>query len=185
MQVLRAVFAILVLMVASCSNAEMSPAVDTADDGRISLMAHPGGCRGCHEGMGTTLPSHPPPANVCSDCHAALADGMEKQHGPFALGDCLACHVPHASSFPALGRRPEPELCSQCHSDLLLCPGAHRVMDHGNGLSRCTACHGAHGGSKPYLLLDGGLDSASAVLPLKTVPASLLPKTGMGMPAGR
>jgi predicted CXXCH cytochrome family protein len=75
------------------------------------------GCTTCHgvtSGTDTTVIKLVSPANeLCFTCHDKSTDAV--LHGPYAQGNCIFCHSPHASDFPnQLLALPE-NLCMGCH----------------------------------------------------------------------
>ncbi len=95
---------------------------------------------------------------LCAECHDdkagdALGAGGKTVHSPAEDGDCLACHLPHKSEFPALLRLSDPieRLCFECHdaSDVLA------VEPHGDmepAERNCIECHDPHASAEEKLL---------------------------------
>jgi predicted CXXCH cytochrome family protein len=115
------------------------------------LHAHIGGCSLCHI-VNEEWPLATSKFELCAtpDCHAALKDAPEQQHGPFGIHDCTICHRPHTSEHEHLLVRPHPDLCTYCHDKLMTCPAASPSFAPAD--PACTVCHGAHGGERPFLL---------------------------------
>ena len=111
----------------------------------MRLHAHPGACQDCHRIDDEDYALLAPLPELCSrsGCHAELASGKPHLHGPFALGDCRACHLPHSSAASGLLTWPRTRLCLSCHPSgaLRTCPSAADPER-----SECSACHDAHGG---------------------------------------
>ncbi len=86
---------------------------------------------------------------TCAGCHDDVQRTWPRVHGPVAAGDCLWCHQPHESRFPALLVRGSPDLCLQCHlfelEESLSAPHEDLQRD-------CLSCHRGHGGDNPYFL---------------------------------
>ncbi len=105
-------------------------------------------CEGCHafgKGTGLKLPRE----KLCLSCHTDFIRGPFV-HGPVAVGDCLACHLPHKSENPALLTLAKDRLCENCHQERRLARRMHnRVSEH--GLS-CAQCHDPHDGDASYFL---------------------------------
>lgn len=107
-------------------------------------------CNDCHaqnksENDGLIRPKQ----ELCFVCHDAIINGPFV-HGPVAVGDCLACHLPHSSTFPALLRKGPEELCQSCHREERLAATMHqRVTDREMA---CGECHGPHSGEARYFL---------------------------------
>jgi predicted CXXCH cytochrome family protein len=57
---------------------------------------------------------------------------------------CVTCHEPHRSEYPALLRRPVPEICQECHTAA--------DVHYGHSVSACATCHRLHGAALPHLL---------------------------------
>lgn len=90
-----------------------------------------------------------PRLELCAVCHPDFLHGTF-QHGPAAVGDCLACHQPHSSINPALLVVDKKVLCSRCHREERLAQGMHdRFRDKGIG---CIECHDPHAGDDRFFL---------------------------------
>lgn len=82
-----------------------------------------------------------PPRELCGVCHTGFLKGR-LAHGPAAVGECLACHLPHSSTYPSLLKRNVNELCSMCHQEPRVSGKMHDSFTH-KGLS-CVDCHDPH-----------------------------------------
>ncbi len=51
---------------------------------------------------------------LCLTCHPLGDDKV--QHRPYELGDCIVCHSPHASDFPAHTWVSQQDTCLGCHA---------------------------------------------------------------------
>jgi predicted CXXCH cytochrome family protein len=60
-----------------------------------------------------------------------------------AEGDCLACHKPHASEFPSLGKAKSPDLCTKCH-DLAKPELSQKHLGKVGPTTDCVSCHAPH-----------------------------------------
>jgi predicted CXXCH cytochrome family protein len=70
--------------------------------------------------------------------------GREK-HGPYKIGMCDGCHLPHQCTEPKLLLGKQPDLCFTCHStEDFKNKNVHRPVAEG----RCSDCHGTH--TSPY-----------------------------------
>lgn len=89
---------------------------------------------------------------LCNDCHSLQSKnfaqtGHAKVRGIGVSGEqiqCLGCHLPHASEYPALTKLPGDALCVACHSGYT----AHHFLSFGSvkqGELECVACHEPHG----------------------------------------
>ncbi|OGW28503.1 MAG: hypothetical protein A2X59_10320 [Nitrospirae bacterium GWC2_42_7] len=75
---------------------------------------------------------------VSAKCHITM--GKDKfVHGPIAVGDCIACHVPTSKhKFTPITN--VGALCYKCHDRVDTKKGQHKPVKEGN----CTKCHDAH-----------------------------------------
>lgn len=76
------------------------------------------GCTACHQvktekGV-TTVTLLSPVNQLCLTCHT-LESG-KSVHRPYKLGDCIVCHSPHASDFPAHTWVAHQDTCLGCHA---------------------------------------------------------------------
>jgi predicted CXXCH cytochrome family protein len=105
-------------------------------------------CNDCHDQTkpdGLVLPVR----ELCFKCHVNFIRGAQV-HGPVAVGDCMACHLPHSSPNHSLLKFPKNETCSACHQEERLTPGMHdRVTEKG---MVCVDCHDPHFGDAHYFL---------------------------------
>lgn len=145
---------------------------------------HPGvaddKCQMCHQPHGDQTNHLLPMASpaFCLKCHTFTAEQRARHGGELAgQGDCLTCHLPHASRNPKLlvnlhrpvteagcdachaaggpGRivlqSEEKELCLTCHSEIAaLLKKSHSHAPAREG--KCTACHAPHGSVEPFFL---------------------------------
>lgn len=118
----------------------------------VSGSSHPPyaekNCKGCHdfkaENMLITADDQ-----LCEVCHVDFVQG-NYVHGPVAVRDCTACHLPHSSENKALLKESLSGICEKCHQEARLAVGMHNaVMEHNMD---CVDCHNAHGGDKVYFL---------------------------------
>lgn len=114
-------------------------------------------CERCHAGRTTRLAERSA-RMLCVACHAGVvgnAGAVQSKHAAMK-GDCLACHVPHASPRPKLLKAAGGALCTTCHPAQKTKPGD---VEHGaTALLGCQSCHLAHGGPNPKLLRATGND---------------------------
>lgn len=90
-----------------------------------------------------------PREELCFLCHKDLLS-RPFHHGPAAVGDCLACHLPHDSGNPALLVLPKETLCAKCHSERRLAGRMHdQFVEKG---MPCVNCHDPHSGDSSYFL---------------------------------
>ena len=90
-----------------------------------------------------------PKKELCFLCHDYIIKGTFV-HAPAAGGECLACHVPHDSSYPYLLKSERAKLCSSCHAEQRLARGLHEKVAKANLV--CTDCHDPHTGSNRFFL---------------------------------
>jgi len=105
-------------------------------------------CNDCHdqqkgENGGLILPVR----ELCFSCHTDFIKGPFV-HGPVAVGECLACHLPHTSSYGYLLVKNKSEICAKCHQEKRLSSEMHDRF----AASRqdCANCHNPHFGSNRY-----------------------------------
>lgn len=107
-------------------------------------------CNDCHSeqkdlGGGLVLPRN----KLCFKCHPdILQHGFA--HGPAAEGDCLACHLPHTSSYSALLMEDRAKLCAGCHVEPRIAAEMHERL--GRMGMVCIDCHDPHSGADRYFL---------------------------------
>jgi predicted CXXCH cytochrome family protein len=124
------------------------------------------------EGSTRKSSSHPPfDEKRCTDCHAddkTVSGGLKTsktelcftchtgflkeayQHGPAAVGDCLACHLPHTSNNPSLLVEEPALICRKCHRERRIAESMHETFAARKLL--CVDCHSPHEGSGRYFL---------------------------------
>ena len=117
-------------------------------------------CTGCHviagSGDGTTVElaagRRGDTAPLCSTCHDDVAAQLKAPHvhGPAATGDCLGCHVPHASAYPKLLQAGGIDACLACHGDVA--DDLKRKVAHAPAAGACVVCHTPHGGPNAFQL---------------------------------
>lgn len=88
-------------------------------------------------------------SDTCGECHEDFFDEDLVKHDPVSSGDCLMCHVPHRSRYPALLAQPVRDTCTDCHDMDDLSEDAHA-----GDASNCIACHDAHFGAEHLLRKD-------------------------------
>ncbi len=107
-------------------------------------------CQGCHDFQNKNL-LIAPEDELCEKCHTNFVASKGKNiHGPVAVRDCLACHLPHSSGNKALLQESLSAICDKCHHEERLAVRMHeQVMAHDMD---CVNCHDAHGGDARYFL---------------------------------
>jgi len=80
------------------------------------------GCTTCHQVKNekgvTQVNLVAPVTQLCLTCHSIAQDKV--LHRPYKLGDCIVCHSPHASDFPAHTWVSQQETCLGCHARVRL-----------------------------------------------------------------
>lgn len=107
-------------------------------------------CNDCHSeekdmGGGLKLPRN----KLCFKCHPDILPHAFA-HGPAAEGDCLACHLPHTSSFGFLLIEDRFKLCGGCHTEQRVAAAMHDRL--GSKGMACIDCHDPHSGAGKYFL---------------------------------
>ncbi|BCS53273.1 cytochrome c3 family protein [Geobacter sp. SVR] len=105
-------------------------------------------CNDCHDkknqnGLITSR------TELCMVCHTGFVKGLYV-HGPVAVGDCSACHLPHSSNYPSLLRADKNAICLTCHREKRTASAMHdKLAAQRIG---CTDCHDPHFGNAPFFL---------------------------------
>jgi len=107
-------------------------------------------CNDCHsndknKNAGLIVPKQ----ELCAVCHTDFVKG-DNVHGPVAVGDCLACHLPHSSNHKSLLIEDPNQICATCHQENRLAAAMHdrfivKVIS-------CGECHDPHSGDARYFL---------------------------------
>lgn len=90
-----------------------------------------------------------PKRELCFVCHKDFIRGSFA-HGPAAVGECLACHLPHNSNYPALLKTDKSKLCESCHREKRVAAGMHERFVARQMI--CVDCHDPHFGEVRYFL---------------------------------
>ena len=135
---------------------------------------------GCHSDYRESQYVHGPVLlEHCSMCHETVenrhvfrmaADGVEMCtlchkmkfqsviHEPVTKGECLKCHDPHSSEFPALVRTATSgDLCYSCHEETEA-RMSNTFMHAPVAKGECILCHAAHSAGTKQLLISEGTD---------------------------
>ncbi len=107
-------------------------------------------CNDCHsndknQNDGLIVPKQ----ELCFVCHTDFIHGSNV-HGPVAVGDCLACHLPHSSSHRALLIEDPDKICATCHQESRLAAAMHDRFTA--KIISCGECHDPHSGDARYFL---------------------------------
>lgn len=99
-----------------------------------------------------------PRDELCWMCHGDMGSkvNVAYPHAPFATGNCLDCHDPHASDFGHMLSMDLDDLCITCHK---MGPELARSQLHPpvEGF-HCTDCHDPHGSPYKGMLVDNQRD---------------------------
>ena len=92
-------------------------------------------------------------STLCFTCHEESIFTKEHRHGPVAVGDCIACHNPHASNHENLLLSPTAhgEVCFSCHQDRQ--EDFNKKQVHAPVADDCIACHDPHSEANRFQLL--------------------------------
>ena len=107
-------------------------------------------CRDCHsKNKNVNAGLIAPKRELCGVCHKDFIKGSNV-HGPVAVGDCLACHLPHNSQYPSLLKEDPDKICATCHQESRLATAMHdRFLVK---TISCGECHDPHAGDARYFL---------------------------------
>lgn len=107
-------------------------------------------CKDCHsQNKAVDAGLIVPKQELCLVCHVDFVQG-KNVHGPVAVGDCLACHLPHHSEHPSLLIDSPDRICSLCHQEGRLAGAMHDRFI--NKSINCGECHDPHAGDARYFL---------------------------------
>ena len=105
-------------------------------------------CDDCHDKT-TESGFVKPKQELCYVCHKGFIKGSYV-HGPVAAADCLFCHEPHTSRYPALLKKDFDETCAMCHREERMAGSLHKRVAESR--IRCVECHNPHSGTAPYFI---------------------------------
>lgn len=106
-------------------------------------------CDNCHD-KSKDSGLQRPPNELCFMCHKDFFKGYAYQHGPAAVGDCLACHVPHNSPDGPLLKTGRKVICATCHKEPRAALSLHEKVAERKLV--CVDCHSPHYGNSPFFL---------------------------------
>jgi len=114
-------------------------------------------CETCHEPPkeGKVVLVEGAQRELCLGCHADMQERLDKaktQHTAVSGGDCIACHSPHAATFPHQIRRNPVGLCLTCHADFAQARVTKTVLHQPAFEQSCLICHAEHAGERPQRL---------------------------------
>ncbi len=95
--------------------------------------------------------------SVCIGCHGKM-DTHANVHKALQLNDksCISCHKPHGSNFNFFTKSKLPDLCLQCHDDLIddNAKSIHGIIPGTDDNKRsCANCHNPHSSDIKKLLV--------------------------------
>lgn len=104
-------------------------------------------------GEGTAENPRLPLKKICVTCHVNRSDIFASAnnlwlHAPVTKGNCIFCHFPHQSRYPALLIDKAENLCIMCHSEGLI-----KLTNKHRELKDCLKCHTPHLGKDKLLLI--------------------------------
>ncbi|PLX98849.1 MAG: cytochrome C [Desulfuromonas sp.] len=106
-------------------------------------------CNDCHDiNNKATQGFIVPKQELCGVCHEDFAG--QHVHGPVAVGDCLACHLPHSSTHTSLLIESPGDICQTCHAERRLAANMHERFVV--SAITCNQCHDPHAGDARYFL---------------------------------
>jgi len=86
---------------------------------------------------------------TCIDCHPLNKFKGPKVHKP--LKNCFNCHTGHISKYPKLLINKMPDLCYDCHPQILEKQKQVERIHYPLQKGKCLKCHNAHKGEKVLL----------------------------------
>jgi len=93
---------------------------------------------------------------ICLTCHADFEDKLKKPfiHTPLKTAGCVACHNPHAASYPKQLQADTSAICLTCHKTILPkgARSTHKVALEG----KCVLCHDPHSSDFKFNLRANG-----------------------------
>ncbi|MGB2676142.1 MAG: cytochrome c3 family protein [Candidatus Acidiferrum sp.] len=102
------------------ANIDASKCVECHNDKATGKYVHAAismGCTTCHTvanvKVATYITLSSPSNQLCFTCHPLSTDPI--QHLPYKEGNCVFCHSPHASNFPAHLYASPQDVCMACH----------------------------------------------------------------------
>ena len=106
-------------------------------------------CDGCHDKTTNSGFVSATKNELCFVCHKDFIKGRFV-HGPVAVGECLACHEPHSSSYPSLLKVKRDVVCGTCHQERRQAASLHETAA-GHDII-CVNCHDPHFGNVRFFL---------------------------------
>ncbi|MEI8083093.1 MAG: cytochrome c3 family protein [Actinomycetes bacterium] len=94
-----------------------------------------------------------PADKLCWTCHGSMGALLDDQfqHKPFAAGQCLNCHTPHASEYKGLISQAPDKLCFTCHP---IGSEINRAQAHPPAKEGwCIDCHSPHASNNKGILI--------------------------------
>ncbi|MFC1855180.1 cytochrome c3 family protein [Thermodesulfobacteriota bacterium] len=98
--------------------------------------------------------------DICENCHKSriynrLRKIYTNVHAPVAEGKCQTCHSMHISPNEHMLKKPQSELCSDCHNNFIKKVKKNKFIHLGDMFdSICTKCHNPHSSNIKGLVRD-------------------------------
>lgn len=115
-------------------------------------------CDACHEApqQGQVVLSEGARRELCLTCHSDMQERLDKATVKHAAlegeSGCVACHSPHAATYPHQVRRGPVDLCLGCHTNRAQ-ERAQKAYLHRPAFEQsCLICHQEHTGERPRRL---------------------------------
>ncbi len=93
---------------------------------------------------------------LCLTCHGDMQERLDRAKFTHAAlrgeSGCVACHSPHAATYPHQVRRRPVELCLGCHGDLAKARTEKAHLHRPAFELNCLLCHQEHTGDRPKRL---------------------------------
>lgn len=115
-------------------------------------------CDTCHEepSNGEVVLVEGARDELCLLCHADMEERLGQAEFPhpalLSEAGCVACHSPHAGTYPHQLRRRPLELCLECHTDLAQARIEKAYLHRPAFGQSCVICHQEHTGERPRRL---------------------------------
>ncbi|MFQ5723014.1 MAG: cytochrome c3 family protein [Terriglobia bacterium] len=115
-------------------------------------------CAVCHDAPqeGRVVLQEGARRELCLTCHADLQERLDQAQFTHAAltgeAGCVACHSPHAATYPHQLRRGPVDLCLACHTDLAQVRVEKTFLHRPVFEQSCLLCHQEHTGERPQRL---------------------------------
>lgn len=117
-------------------------------------------CSTCHSepkpGQGTAELVEGARRKLCLECHADVQETLTQAKVKHPALDtdsgCVACHSPHAATYPHQLRRGPVKTCMSCHKDVAEVVTVKKYLHRPVTEIGCATCHQPHGGERKRFL---------------------------------